>query len=67
MAHEGGRVYMETQGVVIWGTVLGELDDKRMMVVWDEGNPLGWEASFGIIPDDIKVQNPGDKHAVSKE
>ena len=58
MAHEGERVYMETQGVVVWGTVLGELDDGRLIVTWDEGNPLGLDAGFGIRPEDVQAQAP---------
>jgi hypothetical protein len=58
MPHEGERVYMETQGVIVWGTVLGAVDDGRLMIAWDEGNPLGWEASFGVHPDDVQAQTP---------
>jgi len=58
MAHEGERVYMEAQGVIVWGTILGAVDDGRLMITWDEGNPLGWEASFGVHPDDVQVQTP---------
>jgi len=58
MAQEGERVYMETQGVVIWGTVLGELDDGRLIVAWDEGNPLGLDAGLGIRPEDVQAQTP---------
>jgi len=56
MAQEGERVYMEKDGAVVWGTVLGELDDGRLIIAWDDGNPLGLDASFGIQPEHIELQ-----------
>lgn len=56
MAQEGERVYMEKDGAVAWGTVLGELDDGRLIIAWDNGNPLGLDASFGIQPENVEPQ-----------
>lgn len=56
MAQEGTRVYQVANGYVVWGTVLGVVDDGRLMIAWDEGNPLGWEADFGVDPATVGIQ-----------
>jgi len=59
MADEGARIYMKRNGYVAWGTVLGKLDDGRLIIAWDQGNPLGLDASFGIRPEEVKLQTEG--------
>jgi len=47
---------MKRNGYVAWGTVLGVMDDGRLMIAWDQGNPLSLDASFGIQANDVQTQ-----------